>query len=261
MRKKLLFIIFFFTWQSVAASDLEKEQRWATQIGDSLLSGEVIELKAADTPFMGIYTEAEPGPTGRALILVHGIGAHPDWPDVIHPLRVGLPEHGWTTLSVQMPILANDATLPDYLPLFDESGPRLKAATDYLREHGASTVVIAAHSLGASMAARFVAANPDAVDGLVLISMSVIDLDEKMNGAVALGNITLPVLDLYGSRDLESVLASTDTRARAAHKAGNPDYRQLAIEGGDHFYVGVEDELVRRVYGWLKNHYNTPGAS
>jgi pimeloyl-ACP methyl ester carboxylesterase len=91
--------------------------------------------------------------------------------------------------------------------------------------------------------------------------MSVIDLDEKMNGALALEKITLPVLDLYGSRDLDSVLMSSDTRARAAHKSGNPDYRQLAIEGGDHFYVGVEDELVRRVYGWLKNHYNTPGAS
>ena len=262
MRNILLIIFIFMLWQAPgAASDVQKEQRWAEQISDSLLTGEVCELKAAETPFMGIYTEAEAGPSGQAVILVHGIGAHPDWPEVIHPLRVGLPEHGWSTLSIQMPILANDAELKDYLPLFDESGPRLKAAAEYLHQQGAKTVVIVAHSLGASMATRFVADHPDAVNGLVIIGMSVIELDEKMNGARALEKITLPVFDLYGSRDLDSVLKSTDARARAAHKAANPDYRQLAIEGGDHFYVGTEEELVRRVYGWLKSHYETPAGN
>jgi predicted alpha/beta-hydrolase family hydrolase len=261
MRKLLLNILIVILWQTAAAaSDVQKEKRWAEQISDSLLSGEVVELKAGETAFMGIYTEAEQGSTGRAVILVHGIGAHPDWPDVIHPLRVGLPEHGWATLSVQMPILANDAALKDYLPLFDESGPRLKAAADYLHQQGAKTVVIVGHSLGASMAARFVANNPGAVDGLVIIGMTVIELDEKMNGALALEKIRLPVFDLYGSRDLDGVLTSTDARARAAHTAGNSDYRQLAIEGADHFYVGVEDELLRRVYGWLKSHYETPAS-
>jgi pimeloyl-ACP methyl ester carboxylesterase len=257
----MLYILIFMLWQTPgAASDLQKEQRWAEQISDSLLSGEVCELKTAETPFMGIYTEAEQGPTGRAVILVHGIGAHPDWPEVVHPLRVGLPEHGWSTLSIQMPILANDAELKDYLPLFDESGPRLKAAADYLHQQGAKTVVIVGHSLGASMAARFVADNPGAVDGLVIIGLTVIELDEKMNGALALEKITLPVFDLYGSRDLDGVLKSSDSRARAARKAGNQNYRQLAIEGGDHFFVGTEDELVRRVYGWLKSHYETPAG-
>lgn len=259
MRNILLTMFIFSSWlATAAASDLEKEKRWSAQISDSLLTGEVCELKAGDTAFMGIYTEADAGPTGNAVILVHGIGAHPDWPEVIHPLRVGLPEHGWSTLSVQMPVLANDAELKDYLPLFDESGPRLKAAADYLHQQGAKTVVIVAHSLGASMAARFVADNPGAVNGLVIIGMTVIELDDKMNGALALEKITLPVFDLYGSRDLDGVLASTDARARAARKAGNSDYRQLAIEGGDHFYIGLEDELVRRVYGWLKAHYEQP---
>lgn len=262
MRNLLLYIFIATIWQTAgAASDLNKEQRWKEQISDSLLTGEVCELKAAETPFMGIYTEAESGPTGRTVILVHGVAAHPDWPEVIHPLRVGLPEHGWSTLSIQMPILANDAVLKDYLPLFDESAARLKAAADYLHQHGAKTVVIVAHSLGASMAARFVADNPGAVNGLVIIGMSVIELDEKMNGALALQKIKLPVFDLYGSRDLDGVLNSTDARARAAHQAGNPDFRQLAIEGGDHFYVGLEDELVRRVYGWLKSHYEQLSGS
>lgn len=262
MMSKLLSIqAIFLMWAisaGASASDLEKEKRWAAQISDSLLSGDVVELKAGDTSFMGIYTEAEQGPTGRAVILAHGIGVHPDWPEVIHPLRVGLPEYGWSTLSVQMPILANDADVKDYVPLFDEVSPRFKAAVQHLHQQDVKTVVIVAHSLGASMAARYVADNPDAVDGLVVIGMSVIDIDPKLNGAMALEKITLPVFDLYGSRDLEGVLASVNSRAAAMRKAHNENFRQLALEGGDHFFVGMEDELVRRVYGWLKSLYEKP---
>jgi pimeloyl-ACP methyl ester carboxylesterase len=259
MHKTLLALIIFVSWQaSVGASDLAKEQRWKAQISDSLLTGDSIELTAGDLTFMGIYTEADAGQTGRAVILVHGIGAHPDWPEVIHPLRVGLPEHGWSTLSVQMPVLANDAEVKDYLPLFDEVAPRLDAAGAYLRERGAETLVIVAHSLGASMAARYVADKPESVDGLVAIGTSVIDIDPKMNAARALESIALPVYDLYGTRDLDGVLKSVETRAKAARKAGNTDYRQSAVEGADHFFVGTEDTLVRRVYGWLKSQFEKP---
>ena len=256
--KTLYLIIFMSFWQMPAlASDLAKEKRWSEQITDSLLVGDPVDLKAGDMPFLGIFTAASNGSTNLAAIIVHGVGVHPDWPEVIYPLRSELPEHGWSTLSIQMPILANDAPIEDYLPLFDEVAPRLNAAISYLREQGNKTIVVIAHSLGASMAARFVADNPKSgVNGLVLISMSVIEIDARMNGALALENIKLPVLDIYGSRDLENVLSSGGARAKAAARgAGNTDYRQIPIEGGDHFFIGVEDELVRRVYGWLKSHY------
>jgi len=261
--KALYFIIILSFWQMPAlASDLAKEKRWSEQIVDSLLVGDPVELKAGDTPFLGIFTAASNGSADRAAIIVHGVGVHPDWPEVIYPLRSELPEHGWSTLSIQMPILANDASVKEYLPLFDEIAPRMNAAVSYLREQGNKTIVVIAHSLGASMAARFVADNPKAgVKGLVLISMGVIDIDPKMNGALALENIKLPVLDIYGSRDLENVLATRSERGKAAaRKAQNADYRQIPIEGGDHFFVGVEDDLVRRIYGWLKSHYEKPNG-
>jgi pimeloyl-ACP methyl ester carboxylesterase len=250
-------ILFSFCQIPALASDLAKEKRWSEQIVDSLLVGDAVDLKAGDTPFLGIFTAASNGATDRAAIILHGVGLHPDWPEVIYPLRSELPEHGWSTLSIQMPILANDAPMRDYLPLFDEVAPRLNAAISYLREQGSKTVVVIAHSLGASMAARFVADNPKAgVNGLILISMSVIEIDAKMNGALALESIKLPVLDIYGSRDLDNVLATRSERAKAAAGAtGNSDYRQIEIEGGDHFFIGVEDTLVRRIYGWLKTQY------
>jgi len=255
--KSLFYMLFLSLWLiPVLASDVDREKQWCAQITDSLVNGEAVTLKAGNTPFLGIYTMAGKVDAGRAAIIVHGMGAHPDWPDVIHPLRSELPDHGWSTLSVQMPILANNAGVKDYAPLFDEATPRLQAAIAYLRAHGNKTIVIIAHSLGASMAAHFIANNPAAgVNGLVLISPGIIKADAKMNSLPALEKITLPILDLYGSRDRDNVRTTVAARARAARKAGNHDYRQIEIEGADHFYTGVEDELVRRVYGWLKSHY------
>lgn len=254
----LLILIIFIALhglRTAAASDLDKEKRWSEQIVDSLLVGEAVELDAGGTPFLGIFTEASDGPTGRALILAHGIGVHPDWPEIINPLRSDLPDHGWSTLSIQMPILANDAALSDYASLFDEVAPRIEAAIKFLREQGNETIVLLGHSLGASMAASYLSGNGQQVRGFIAIGLSVISIDDVMNSALALEKIRLPVLDLYGSRDLEGVLNSAKTRKKAARTAGNGNYQQLEIEGADHFFTGTEDTLNRRVYGWLKKHF------
>ena len=264
MRKigNLLYLLCFaFACQSSAghASDLQKEKRWSDQIVDALLVGEAVQLEANGTAFLGIYTEASEGTRDRAVILLHGIGVHPDWPEIINPLRSDLPEYGWSSLSIQMPILGNDAALAEYAPLFDEIGPRVEAAVAFLRERGNRSIVLIGHSLGASMGAAYLASNPQhGLAGLVAIGMSVIELDERMNSALALEKIDVPVLDIYGSRDLDGVLNSAKTRATAARKAGNADYRQTEVEGADHFFVGLEDDLKRRVYGWLKSHFDNP---
>jgi len=254
----LLFIGFtLLAWSGAsAASDVEKEQRWSQQFVDNLVVGEPLQLKAGGSEFTAILTGSSIGPTGRAVILAHGMGAHPDWPEIINPLRSELPEHGWSTLSLQMPVLANYAPLKDYLPLFGEAGPRIDAAAKFLRDNDYQTIVVIGHSLGAAMAASYLANNPKhGLQGLIVIGLGVIDIDEKMNGVLALEKIQVPVMDLYGSRDFAAVLDSAKARARAARKAGNANFRQIEIEGADHFFVGMEDVLSRRVYGWLKSRY------
>jgi pimeloyl-ACP methyl ester carboxylesterase len=254
----LLFFIYFISqWPTTAqASDLAREARWREQIVASLMSGDSVDLQAGATTFLGLYTAASDGPTGRAAIVIHGIGAHPDWPEVVYPLRSELPEQGWSTLSIQMPVLGNAATAADYLPLFAEIAPRLDAAVAWLRAQGNKTIVMIAHSLGAAMAARYLADNSAAgVAGLVIIGLPMLDIDPKMNGVLALESIRVPVLDIYGSRDLDTVLSSSDRRARSARKAGNNDFRQTRIEGADHFFSGLDDALVLNIYGWLKHHY------
>ena len=46
--------------------------------------------------------EATGNPQGGVLIL-HDNQQHGHWPDIVAPLREYLPQHGWSTLSIELP--------------------------------------------------------------------------------------------------------------------------------------------------------------
>ena len=240
----------FFVSNPGLASDLEKEKRWADQVVDAILDGEAVWLNDGNSNFLGIYTEAEED-KGRAVIVMHGTGIHPDWQQVIQPLRVGLTENNWNTLSIQMPVLANDAEYLDYAPLYDEVAPRIDAAIKYLQDHGAKDIVLIGHSQGSAMTAYYLSTSKQNVKGFVAIGMAAFADDPRMNSIKSLEKITVPVLDLYGDEDLENILASVKSRAAAAKKAGNTNYTQIKIKG-NHFFDGQEDMLVETVAEWLE---------
>lgn len=248
----MVFLTSLLSPLTALATDQAKEQRWADQIVDSLLDGEAVWLEAGDQRFLGIYTPDSDQVAKGAVILLHGMGVHPNWPDVIYPLRTYLPEHGWATLSIQMPVLNNDAVLADYVPLISDAAPRIQAAAEWLKAQGFKTIALVGHSLGATMGAACVATDtPPGINGLAVIGMGTSTIDPKVDNVAHLGQISVPVLDLYGSRDLEGVRSSARERANAARKAGNKNYRQTEVEGADHFFVGLEEDLVRRLRGWL----------
>lgn len=231
------------------ASDLAKEKRWADQVIDAIIDGDAVWLNDGRNEFLSIYTEAGED-KGRAVIVMHGTGIHPDWAQVIQPLRVGLTEHDWNTLSIQMPILANEAEYPEYAPLYDEVAPRINAAIKYLQDQGAKDIVLIGHSQGAAMTAYYLSSSKQDVNGFVAIGMGAFADDPRMNSIAALEKIHVPVLDLYGSEDLENILATVEQRAAAAKKASNKNYTQIKITG-NHFFDGHEAELVKTVAEWL----------
>ena len=254
MNKKLsnLLIIMILTFSASAlASDLAKEKRWADQVVDALIDGDAVWLNDGSSDFLGIYTEAEED-KGRAVIIMHGTGIHPDWQQVIKPLRVGLIESNWNTLSIQMPILPNEAEYSDYAPLYDEVAPRINAAISYLKENGSKEIVLIGHSQGAAMAAYYLSSSKQDVNGFVAIGMGVYADDPRMNVVKSLETIKVPVLDLYGEDDLEGVMDTIEDRAAAAGKAGNKNFTQTEIEGANHFFDDKESELVETVADWLE---------
>jgi len=236
-------------------SDIAKEQRWAEQVIDGLLDGDEIWLTdPGGHEFLGVLTEGD-SDSERAVILVHGIGVHPNWPEVIYPLRAGLLEHGVTTLSIQMPILANDAEAGDYVPLFEEVPGRFGAALKYLEETGYERVTIVAHSMGTSMAAYYLTrAKAHGIESFVSIGMG-LGIHTSAN-LVLLRQIDVDILDLYGSRDLEPVVANAGRRAAAANSRRGPKFSQIQVDAAGHFFQGHEDALVQYVIDWLDSRFN-----
>jgi len=247
----LMFLLLAGHCSATSKSDRAKEKRWKEQIVPALLVGEAISLKAAGTDFLALYAPATAKPLYGGVILIHGIGAHPAWPEVIEPLRMELPDHGWSTLSLQMPILPNAAGASAYLPLMPEAPERIQAGVDYLKSKGIHNIVIIAHSMGTTMANVYLSHKPDpAIHAYVAIGMSN-PLPRRYDNAAALARIKLPVLDLYGSQDLDSVLAFAGTRAASARRV-NKHYSQVKVEGANHFFTNMQDTLVRQVRSWLK---------
>ena len=232
-----------------AASDLEKEQRWREQVEDSIMDGEAVDLVVEGRKIFAIYMEAEDG-SDKGMIVVHGTGIHPNWQQVVQPIRVEMAAHGWNTLSIQMPILHNEAQYEEYVALYPEVPPRLRAAEAFLKDRGIQTLLIAAHSQGATMSSYYLSRHPSDVKGLIAIGMGATQKDSHINSAQSLKKITIPVLDLYGDDDLPGVLDTVDARTESS--AHNAQYSQQMIKGANHFFDGMDDELVSAVAGWAQ---------
>lgn len=244
----LTFICLFIL--SAQASDLAKEKRWADQIVDYIIDGEAEWLETGKQKTLAIYTESAQDETLGGVIVVHGSGAHPNWSDVVYPVRTRLPQSGWATLSLQMPVLRNEAEYHEYAPLFDEVAPRLDAAIKNLQEKGISNIHIVAHSLGSAMSAYYLANHPQAaVKSFVAVGMPGPRKDPRMDTLKALEKINIPVLDLYGEKDLDYILESAGKRKQAG--SHNKQYVQTKVAGADHFFVGKNDALLEQVNSWL----------
>jgi len=235
--------------------DLAKEKRWAEQIVPQLIVGEDITLKAGNTHFLGLYTQAETDTAKGATILIHGGGVHPDWSQIIKPLRVNLPEDGWATLSIQMPVLHNDATEEEYVPLFSKhTSTRIKAAVDYLASQGIDNIFIAAHSLGATMASDYLARSHDKrVKGFVGIGMKGEPRKDypQLDNVYSLVQVRQPVLDIYGSETNKGVRNSVERRAYTLATIGNRKSRQVVVNGSDHFFEGYEEKLQHEITAFM----------
>lgn len=234
----------------LSASDLAREKRMADEIIDTILDGEATMLKSGDRDFLSIYTEADE--SNKAVVIMHGRGFHPDWVDTVQPLRVGLVDYGWNTLSIQMPVLAKEARYYDYVPIFDEAIPRIQAAIEFLREQGNQQIVLVAHSCSVHMSMHYLNRHSDeGLQAFVGIGMGATDYKQPMAQAFPLDKLTLPVLDIYGADDFPAVHRLAPGRWQQIQQAGHALSKQVVIESADHYFTDRGDELVEAVGVWL----------
>ena len=163
MRTDIFIVVFILgfmlngqlTAESIKA--LSREQQIAEKLTLTADADEIISLKASGERFIGLYKRARSSEARGVVILVHGMGAHPDWPDVISPLRTRLTEFGWSTLSIQMPILSPEEPVAEYGKTLRLANSRIQAAVDYLHDWGIEPIILLGYSFGASQAANFLA--------------------------------------------------------------------------------------------------------
>ena len=220
------------------AQDFEREARWRAEIVPALVVGTAVDIPGpGGRPFLGVLTEPanDDRKTTTLLVIVHGIGVHPDH-GVVGKLRMDLADRGYATLSIQMPVLASDAPPEHYEPLFGPAAERIANALAWARGKGYSDLVLVSHSLGSRMTiAYFDRIGAPGVRAWVALGLGG-PYSAKFSQAPA-----VPVLDVYGERDLEPVVRSAAVRSNVAAASGA---RQQQIAGADHFYSGREAELV-----------------
>lgn len=221
-----------------AGPDYAREKAWADEITPFIVVGEPVYLTQKNGhKFLGLYARAAHPKMG--VVVVHGMGLNPDW-GMIGVLRSKLVDDDYSTLSIQMPVLARDAGYKQYVALFPDAVERLELAVAFLKANGYKRIAIVSHSNGSRMTRAYMAQNPPDVDAWAALSLTRGD---------TFAGIKAPILDLYGSRDLPHVL-----KAAARRKASllNPASRQQVIRGADHFYAGHEGDMVAAVERFLK---------
>ncbi len=266
-----------------ASSPRNHEKVWEEALLKSSAPDEIKWLTAANEKFIALYQDDFTGTLRGGVILLHDMGGHPDWPEVISPLRQSLPKHGWSTLSIQLPALEKGGQISDYADAITTATARIKAAIDYFRNINNSNIVLLGYGLGSVIGASFLATDADSgITAFIGISMPAYQEGESwMDLTTSIEQMNLPMLDLYGSNDLANVINFADKRALAARRgglkasknrqfsafersatatgafsktAGFIAYRKFLISGANHSFRGHEALLIKRIVGWLKHH-------
>ena len=254
----------FFIWpllllsfQVMAGSDLVKEQRWANLITDFMADGDPQWLVANGKRFLSIYSPAGTPDTKGAVILIHDAGQHPDWPQVIHPLRTSLASQGWMTLSLQMPVLENDASEYEYLPLLKDVPARIDAGLAFLARYKIENVILIGYNLGSSMASNYLAKHTDerikAFVGIGMNGRVQPNGYESLDAVNSLLQMKIPVLDIYAAKSKRPIIDSVDRRAYVIYHSNLYDSRQVQIKGAKDSFTGHEKQLVSEVSSWIDN--------
>lgn len=252
---------------------------WLAPLAAAESDSEQLMLKVGDQEVSSLYRHAQSSRLDGGVILLHDQGAHPDWPGVIQTLRRELPRYGWSTLSLELAAL-DGSDKPALEQLFDSTPARIEAAIVAMGERNISNLVVIGHGVGATVAADYIVKkSSEQFQGLIAIGMDGSPAaDEAFDGAHLLRKLKTRIYDIYGGRDLATVVKSADRREQTVISSAKPDqksthlraidvaknfnqenakqisYRQLRIEGADHQFWGYEKLLLSRVVGWLRRY-------
>ena len=259
MMQKLHISLFFYLFANafnVQADTLDYnwEKRISNGIIDKVEATELFWLETVDSSFIALFNHQKGSEVKDAAIILHSIGCHADWPEVISPLRNMLPKFGWSTLSIQLPTISPENNIEEYGNTFQETNQRISSSVKELRKRGFSRIIIIGHGFGALSSLVYLEkGSTNYIDALVVISLQdYIYIKPPINLLRLIEKIKLPTLDIFGSLDFKEGVESSSDRRLAAKKSGNYLYNQIEIEGADHSFSNMENNLIQNIVNWTK---------
>ncbi len=226
-------------------SDYAREARWRAEFAPGVLLGDVIDLPGASgaPTFAAIW--APQRPVGSAVVLVHGIGTHPDH-GLTGQLRQSLFEGGMSTLAIQAPILdmTNITDAAPYAALMPEAVARIEAAVSYVRAQGAQKVFAVGHTMGAWMLNEYLARSAQAIDGWAALGHT-----GRFSG---FGMRRVATLDVVAERGIAAHVNASAQRAQLSQQWDTRS-QQIRISGADLSYAEQHAQVAQALLRFFRS--------
>lgn len=255
------------------ATDNQSEQADARMLRQASPVAGYQALSVAGQQIDAAYLEQTVGVRHGAIVLFHDQGAQFESLGVITPLRHQLPDYGWSTLTVSLELSlppnvmlsstldgveagetgANSDDEPvngatNTLPPVPNS-QRIEATLALLKAKGIERVLFLGHGQGGKIAIDMLASKTLPIAGLILVGVPDIERNDVFLA------LDIPILDVYGSQDLEGVAKAVKQRKATLKSSLASDYTIREIMGANHEYYGLEAMLQTTVRSWLNGAY------
>ncbi|WP_206483374.1 DUF3530 family protein [Thalassotalea sp. G2M2-11] len=186
-------------------------------------------------------------------------------PKAINYLRQSMPQHGWTTISIQptpkpaaYPSTAqplnqrneeNSKTITQYN---EQLAKILTAITEKAKNYPGIIVMVAEGRHGALLLTQYQQQLTEPPNALVILSAYIDDAHTNQQSAEHLAQTDLPVLDLYLRTDQRLIKSSVALRKKYVNKELKSYYRQKELFNTHTGYY-PETALTKTINGWLKS--------
>ena len=154
---------------------------------------------ALDPPVRGFLHRQEPG--GDGLVLAHGAGSNSNSPLLI-AVAAGVRRRRLTVLRCDLPFRQNRPYGPPRPGDAERDREGLRNAVAALRKLGCARMFLGGHSYGGRQATMLCAAEPELVDGLLLLSYPLHPPRKPAQLRVQhLPELRVPAVFVHGTRD------------------------------------------------------------
>ncbi|MGB0940766.1 MAG: DUF3530 family protein [Marinomonas sp.] len=228
-------------------------------------ANEIENLSFQGDPFLALHKAAQTNDPQGCIILLHGNNEHPDWPNVISPVRSELTKSSWCTISIEVPDSLKKEAL-SFTPQEESEQTedktlltheevvfgRIDASIDFANEKGISNISLLGYGTSATYALKYSASKQLNTGALILISASVPNQLAYFPFAELLKGSAQPVLDYYiRPNQFDKHYAQARRIAMLQRESQTPNYTQIKVTSNSQFSID-QKQLVQRIRGFLK---------